>query len=154
MHHDREFPDDFLWGTAMSGFQVEMGRGPIDPNSDWFKWVHDPKNIRLGIVSGDLPEDGPGFWELYHEDLLRAKRELNNNAIRLSIEWSRIFPNPTFDVPAKVVRDNRGDIERVDLSRSSMDYLEEKASKESVKRYREILEKAHELGLKVLLTIY
>ena len=138
----------------MSGFQVEMGRGPIDPNSDWFKWVHDPKNIRLGVVSGDLPEDGPGFWELYQEDLLRAKRELNNNAIRLSVEWSRIFLNPTFDVPAKVVRDNKGDIERVDLSRSSMDYLEEKASKESVKRYREILEKAHELGLKVLLTIY
>ena len=86
--------------------------------------------------------------------MLRAKRELNNNAIRLSVEWSRIFPNPTFDVPAKVVRDNRGDVERVDLSRSSMDYLEEKASKESVKHYREILEKAHELGLKVLLTIY
>ena len=78
----------------MSGFQVEMGKGPIDPNSDWFKWVHDPKNIKLGIVSGDLPEDGPGFWELYHEDLLRAKRELNNNAIRLSVEWSRIFPTP------------------------------------------------------------
>ena len=131
-----------------------MGRGPVDPNSDWFKWVHDEENIRLGVVSGDLPENGPGFWELYEEDLLRARKELNNNAIRLSIEWSRIFPNPTFDVPVRVVYDRRGNIERVDIPKSSMDELERKADSSAVNRYREILKKARELGLEILLTVY
>jgi len=39
------FPDGFIWGAAMSAFQVEMGMGEMDPNSDWFLWVHDKKNI-------------------------------------------------------------------------------------------------------------
>ncbi|MEM2117668.1 MAG: hypothetical protein QW386_01445 [Candidatus Bathyarchaeia archaeon] len=30
----------------------------IDPNTDWYAWVHDPSNIKKGIVSGDLPENG------------------------------------------------------------------------------------------------
>ena len=131
-----------------------MGRGPINSNSDWFKWVHDKENIEKGVVSGDFPENGPGFWELYEEDLRRAREDLNNNAIRLAIEWSRIFPNPTYDIPARVVRDRRGNIERVDLSKDSMTLLDEKADHEAVKRYREILEKAKELDLKILLTVY
>jgi len=49
------FPPDFLWGVANSGFQFEMGSRSgenIDPNTDWYAWVHDPSNIRKGIVSG------------------------------------------------------------------------------------------------------
>ncbi|RLG04083.1 MAG: glycoside hydrolase family 1 protein [Thaumarchaeota archaeon] len=154
MAQDGVFPEGFLWGTAMSGFQVEMGRGPVDSNSDWFKWVHDRENIRSGVVSGDLPEDGPGFWELYEEDLLRARKELNNNAVRLSVEWSRIFPHPTLNIPARVIRDRRGNVERVDIPKSSMDELEKLANESAVKRYREILRKARELGLEILLTVY
>lgn len=150
----RSFPKDFLWGTAIAGFQVEMGRGPPDPNSDWFKWVHDEENIRLGIVSGDLPEDGPGFWELYEEDLLRARNELNNNSVRLNIEWSRIFPIPTFDIAVKIVRDKRGNLKRIDISKSDINELEIRANEFAVKRYREILEKARALGLEIVLDMY
>ena len=58
-----EFPDGFLWGTAISGFQTEAGKGRnADPGSDWCVWTHDPGNIADGTVSGDLPEDGPGHW--------------------------------------------------------------------------------------------
>ncbi len=35
------------------------------------------------------------FWELYEADLERAASGLRNNAFRLSIEWSRIFPTAT-----------------------------------------------------------
>ena len=46
---DLSFPDDFHWGVAHSGFQAEGGPGsPVDPNSDWYKWVHDPINQLLG----------------------------------------------------------------------------------------------------------
>jgi hypothetical protein len=46
---------------SLAGFQFEMsdpeGRA-IDPNTDWFVWVHDEKNIRIDVVSGGLPSTG------------------------------------------------------------------------------------------------
>ncbi|MEM3623453.1 MAG: glycoside hydrolase family 1 protein, partial [Candidatus Bathyarchaeia archaeon] len=53
------FPKKFLWGVSASGFQFEMGDlagKNLDPNTDWYAWVHDAQNIRKGLVSGDLPE--------------------------------------------------------------------------------------------------
>ena len=61
----KRFPEGFLWGTATSAFQVEMGRGAPAKGSDWYAWVHDKDNIAAGRVSGDTPLDGPGSWELY-----------------------------------------------------------------------------------------
>lgn len=148
------FPDGFLWGTATAAFQVEMGRGPIDDRSDWYAWVHDPANIRRGLVSGDLPEHGPGFWELYRTDLKHAREALGNNAVRLGIEWSRLFPESTTAVPARVVREKRGEVARVDISKDSMEMLHEVAESSAVERYREILAEARRLGLTVLLTLY
>ena len=50
---DLSFPDDFHWGVAHAGFQAEGGPGsPIDPNSDWYKWVHHPLNQLLGLTNG------------------------------------------------------------------------------------------------------
>ena len=65
--------------------------------SDWTDYVTRPelvaqKNLYL---SGDPPSRGPGFFELYPQDIARAKQELHSNALRLSIEWGRVFPNPT-----------------------------------------------------------
>lgn len=148
------FPDGFLWGSAMSAFQVEMGLGEVDSRSDWYVWVHDEENIKNGLVSGDRPEDGPGFWELFRDDLRRAREGLGNNAIRLSFDWSRIFPEQTRDVPVKVRFDGFGDICEVDVPAESMRILEERAYQPSVKRYREILTECRKLGLTVLLTLY
>src|SRR5262245_38365791 len=95
----RSFPRGFLWGTAISAFQSEMGVGaPNDTGTDWWSWVHDPTNLGSGRVSADRPEDGPGFYTLYKTDARLARRQLGNNAIRLSIEWSRIFPTSTASV--------------------------------------------------------
>src|SRR5262245_14444625 len=90
------FPDGFLWGTAISAFQSEMGAGaPTDTNTDWWVWAHDSTNIGNGRVSGDEPETGPGFYQLYADDARLARHRLGSNALRLSIEWSRIFPTST-----------------------------------------------------------
>src|SRR2546428_4718958 len=90
------FPDGFLWGTAISAFQSEMGVGaPNDANTDWWVWAHDTSNISGGRVSGDEPETGPGFYALYGDDAQLARHRLASNALRMSIEWSRIFPSST-----------------------------------------------------------
>ena len=89
-----KFPRSFLWGTAVAGFQTEMGGTPAnrDPRSDWWTWSHDRENIAAKHVSGDLPEKGPGHWRRWRQDVDLAARRLNSNAFRMSIEWSRIFP--------------------------------------------------------------
>jgi len=150
----KRFPDGFLWGTAISAFQVEMGRGEPSAGSDWYMWVHDEENIASGRVSGDLPEDGPGFWTLYAEDLRRAREELGNNAVRLSIDWSRIFPMSTQPVEVEVERDGRGNIARVDVDEEAMQRLRELADGSAVRRYRQMLSEARRLGLTVMLTLY
>ncbi len=98
------FPDKFLFGTAIAGFQSDMGCPTLareaceDPNSDWFAFATNPATVndKGSYLVGQDPSDvGPGFWELYEPDLDRASKELHNNALRLSIEWSRIFPRST-----------------------------------------------------------
>ena len=57
----------------------------IDPNADMYVWVHDPSNIQNGIVSGDPPEKGVNYWEIYKQDHTIAKK-LGLNAYRIRIE--------------------------------------------------------------------
>lgn len=100
---DRRFPEGFLFGSATAGFQVEMGCPTLPPeqcedrSSDWYEFITSP--VTLGseqtYLTGDPPTAGPGHWELYETDIDLAASELQNNAIRISIEWSRIFPEPT-----------------------------------------------------------
>src|SRR3954454_10042802 len=95
---EAKLPKGFLWGVATAGFQADMGKGaPNDTGTDWWSWVRDPENIRKKRVSGNLPEQGPAQWTHYKQDVALARRKLNANAYRLSIEWSRIFPRATFD---------------------------------------------------------
>jgi beta-glucosidase/6-phospho-beta-glucosidase/beta-galactosidase len=93
----RPFPKGFLWGTASSAFQTEMGGSPanVDRRSDWFAWTHDAFNLEKGIVTRDRPERGPGHWNVFANDVDLAASELHNNAFRMSIEWSRVFPRST-----------------------------------------------------------
>ncbi|HEY8074379.1 MAG TPA: family 1 glycosylhydrolase, partial [Labilithrix sp.] len=99
------FPANFVFGTAVAGFQVDMGCPTIDAAkcedraSDWYQWITTDRieNNPILFMSKDPPSKGPGFYETYDADLARASGELGNGAVRLSIEWSRIFPTPTFD---------------------------------------------------------
>ncbi len=101
------FPEGFLFGSATAGFQVDMACPTIpaslctDPHSDWYQFVTSPTIIHdpLAYVKGDDPAKvSPGHWELFASDFDRAKNGLHNNAFRMSIEWSRIFPKSTIGV--------------------------------------------------------
>jgi beta-glucosidase/6-phospho-beta-glucosidase/beta-galactosidase len=99
------FPDGFLFGASIAGFQVDMGCPTIpkseceDPNSDWYTFVTSTVTLARDTnhLSGDPPSAGPGYYELYDQDIQRVK-DLGLGALRFSLEWSRIFPASTIGV--------------------------------------------------------
>lgn len=82
-HHETlTFPKGFLWGTATSSHQVEGN----NQNNDWWAWE------QRGRVKGDQKSGlACDHYERYEQDFDYAK-QMNNNAHRLSLEWSRIQP--------------------------------------------------------------
>ena len=81
-----QFPRGFLWGTATAAHQVEGGNN----NNNWSRWEETPGRIANGQRSGLACDWWGGRWM---DDLQRA-RDSGQNAHRLSIEWSRIQPEP------------------------------------------------------------
>ena len=150
----RQFPVGFLWGTAISSFQAEMGLGEPSDKTDWWVWVNDSDNIQKKIVSGDSPLDGPGFWELYAEDIRILRKELGNNSIRLSIDWGRIFPDPTDDIHVSVKLDKYGVVYDVEVTEETLRELDKRAKKTSIIRYREIFDAAKNQCITVMLTLF
>ena len=85
---DRQFPPGFVWGCATASYQIEGGvheggRGP----SIWDVFSHTPGKTYNGDT-GDVADDS---YHLYGEDV-RLLRDLGAGAYRMSISWSRIFP--------------------------------------------------------------
>jgi beta-galactosidase len=138
----RAFPDTFMWGAAMAAFQVDAGCPTLspeeceDPNSDWYQWVTDPELIANSTnhLSGDPMSKGPGHWELYPEDFAAAADELNLNTLRVSIEWSRLFPNDPGDV-------------------STVEELAEHADMDAVTSYRTYFDAMRAAGLEPMVTL-
>ncbi|MCF6388419.1 family 1 glycosylhydrolase [Mycobacterium sp. MBM] len=142
---DLSFPDDFHWGVAHAGFQAEGGPGsPVDPNSDWYAWVHHPLNQLLGLTNG-VPENGPGTYVSYDSDAALAKNELGMNTFRMSIEWSRIFPNSTAGID---ITDEGGGVSLADLQA-----LQALADPVEVAHYRAVFDALRAHGLEPLVTV-
>ncbi len=81
-HQPLKFPEGFLWGAATSSHQVEGN----NKNNDWWEWEQTrPEKMRSGLAADQ--------YNRYAEDFSLAKK-LGHNAHRLSIEWSRIEPEP------------------------------------------------------------
>ena len=80
----RSFPKGFLWGTSSAAHQVEGD----NRNNDWWEWEQTPGHIANGDRSGIANDN----YNRYREDIALL-REMNQNAHRLSIEWSRIEPS-------------------------------------------------------------
>ena len=86
------FPSDFRWGTATAAYQVEG----YNTNSDWWPWEQQDGRILHNHKSGLASN----WWENAEQDLDIAAN-LHTNAHRLSLEWSRIEPEPSvFDSDA------------------------------------------------------
>lgn len=80
----RDFPEGFLFGSSTAAHQVEGG----NVGSDWWAWEH-----RSDTPAAESSGDAIDHYHRYRDDfaLLAA---LGQNAHRLSLEWSRIEPEP------------------------------------------------------------
>jgi beta-glucosidase len=76
------FPEGFLWGTASSAHQCEGG----NRNNQWYRWEQQGH-----ILTGEHSGDACNWWKRAEADFERAE-QMENNALRLSLEWSRIEP--------------------------------------------------------------
>ena len=129
-----------------------VSKEAIDAGTDWFAWTHSPGVVGEHLVSGDLPEQGDGFWDVYKEDLQRAAN-LGTNSIRLSAEWSRIFPSSTESADARVTRNPRGVLTGVDVDDRGFRQLSKLADQAAIEHYRSIFRCAKSVGLSVFLTL-
>lgn len=136
------FPDGFLWGSATAGFQVDMGCPTwseaecTDPASDWYQWVTDPELVADPslYLSGDPLTDAPGMWETHEEDADRMVSD-GFSAYRMSIEWSRLFPDAA-----------AGDA-------TTVDELAAHADPDAVARYHDMFAALRDRGIEPLVTI-
>lgn len=80
--HILRFPAGFLWGTASSSHQCEGG----NTNNQWYRWEQTGH-----ILTGETSDDAANWWEDAEQDFDLAE-QMENNALRLSIEWSRVEP--------------------------------------------------------------
>ncbi len=80
------FPQSFLWGTATSSYQNEGNNN----NSNWSLWENQEGRVANSQKSGLACNWWGGKWK---EDFNRIE-ETFQNSLRLSIEWSRVQPEP------------------------------------------------------------
>jgi len=85
---DQSFPKDFRWGCATASYQIEGaanedGRGP----TNWDVFSHTPGRVANGDT-GDVACDS---YHRYADDT-KLLTGLGVKAYRMSIAWSRIFP--------------------------------------------------------------
>lgn len=112
------FPKDFLWGGATAANQIEgawdvdgkgisvadvaMYRPNLDIKDYVSQWHVSPEQIKQGMADStvtDFPKRrGIDFYHRYKEDLALFK-EMGLKTLRLSIAWTRLFPNGTEKEP-------------------------------------------------------
>jgi beta-glucosidase len=108
------FPADFSWGVATSSHQVEGG----NTNNQWADWEK-----RGRIKSKDCVGRACDWWRNAERDFDLAQ-SLGVNALRLSLEWSRIEPS-------------QGQWDEAALA-----------------RYRQMLKAMHERGIRPFVTLH
>lgn len=81
--HVNSFPEQFLWGAAISAHKVEGGNF----DNDWWRWEQRPNRIADNSTSARAAD----HFGRYEEDIGLA-RKLGMNALLISIEWSRVHP--------------------------------------------------------------
>ncbi len=114
IHHHKAhvFPDGFLWGTATSAHQVEG-------DNIYNDWYYAETHNKLKVKSGHACK----HYEMYEKDFDLIKA-MNNNAHRLSIEWSRLEPE------------------------------EGRWNEEEIEHYRKVFQALHKRDIKIMLTLH
>jgi len=109
------FPPDFLWGTATSSHQVEGN----NERNDWWHF----EGQEGSTLDGSKSALACDWWENAEADFDRAQ-EMGTNAHRMSLEWSRIEPEPG------------------------------SFSQEAISRYREMLQGLLDRGMEPMVTLH
>ncbi|WP_152983780.1 glycoside hydrolase family 1 protein [Peribacillus muralis] len=94
------FPKGFWWGSSASATQTE-GAANIEGKGQniWDYWYEKEPNRFFNRVG---PENTSQFYYRYKEDIALMK-EIGHNSFRLSISWSRMFPNGKGKVNDKAI---------------------------------------------------
>lgn len=85
-----KFPQNFLWGTAASAFQIE-GAAHEDGKGHNV-WDVASRQYPDIFKEDETPEVSADFYHKYPEDILMMK-ELGIKSYRFSISWTRIYPD-------------------------------------------------------------
>ena len=88
-----QFPDDFMWGTATSAYQVEGA------------WQEDGKGLSVwdtytnvyNLAGGQTGNVAIDQYHRYAEDV-QLMKEMGIQSYRFSIAWSRVLPQGTGEV--------------------------------------------------------
>lgn len=90
----KDFPTDFLWGSASAAYQVE-GAWNVDGKgkSVWDVYAKVP-GATFQDTNGDVAVD---HYHRYKEDV-KLMAEQGLKAYRFSIAWSRVLPNGTGEI--------------------------------------------------------
>ena len=95
----KKFPDNFLWGGATAANQMEGawnvgGKGVSVADVMVAGDYHTPRRITRGVKKGYYypNHEGIDFYHHYQEDIALLA-EMGFKIFRLSIGWTRIFPN-------------------------------------------------------------
>jgi 6-phospho-beta-glucosidase len=96
---------DFLWGGATAANQYEGawdidGKGDNIPDHCTSGSKDNPKRITIDFEDNTLypSRQATDFYHHYKQDIALAK-EMGFNVFRMSINWSRIFPNGYDELP-------------------------------------------------------
>jgi len=92
------------------------------------------------LVSGDLPENGPGYWgnyKAFHD----AAQRMGLKIARLNTEWSRLFPSR---MPKSLGAGTEEDLRALDKA----------ADGQAVAHYREIFSELKSRGMYFILNLY
>lgn len=103
-----KFPENFLWGGAVSACQVEGAWNEFGKGISVADVITCGSNgIPRKITDGILPSEhypshlGNDFYHRYKEDIALLA-EIGFKSFRLSIAWTRIFPNGDDEKPNEV----------------------------------------------------
>lgn len=83
------FPAGFLWGSATAGHQIEGG----NVHSDWWAMEHGTQPRFPGLRIDEPSGRACDSWRRWREDV-ELLATLGHRAYRLSLEWSRLEPEP------------------------------------------------------------
>ncbi|EOA33476.1 hypothetical protein CARUB_v100213131mg, partial [Capsella rubella] len=82
------FPDDFIFGTAISAFQSEGATSEGGKSQTIWDYFSHTFPERTKMQNADVAAD---FYHHYKDDI-KLMKELNMDAFRFSISWARLIP--------------------------------------------------------------